>query len=140
MLHIQKCGVIIIHEKDDIKRYLIVYSKKSAKYGFPKGGREKSEPIDSTAERELYEETGYRIQIENFEWNTLSNFRIKNNFYFIIELQNDLHQYVIDDGIQDTNEILYKKWMTMEELIKLPINKKNFGLNHYIKSLNKTMS
>lgn len=140
MLHIQKCGVIIIHEKDDIKRYLIVYSKKSAKYGFPKGGREKCEPIDSTAERELYEETGYRIQIDNFEWNTLSNFRIKNNFYFILELQNDLHQYVIDDGIQDTNEILYKKWMTMEELLKLPINKKNFGLNHYIKSVNNNVS
>ena len=135
-MYIQKCGVIVMYKKESIVQYLIVYSKKSGKYGFPKGGRENKESIETTAERELYEETGYRIKNKkDFSWSDLSNFRIKNNFYYILEFGDNLNEDMEDDGIQDTNEILYKKWMTLEELVNIPINKKNFGLNHYIKYL-----
>tara|TARA_B100001027_G_scaffold191094_2_gene145265 strand:- start:952 stop:1377 length:426 start_codon:yes stop_codon:yes gene_type:complete len=137
MGYIKKCGVIAIHRSGNVIRYLIVYSKKSSKYGFPKGGQEREESFQTTAVREFYEETGYKIKNETeFNWDELSKFRIKNNMYFILKLDNDdLEQLMVDDGIQDTTEILYKKWMTLDELMRLPLNKKNFGLNHYLKYL-----
>ncbi len=114
-MYIQKCGVIVMYKKESIVQYLIVYSKKSGKYGFPKGGRENKESIETTAERELYEETGYRIKNKkDFSWSDLSNFRIKNNFYYILEFGDNLNEDMEDDGIQDTNEILYKKRMPRE--------------------------
>lgn len=127
----KKCGVILINELEDGK-ILIVYSKKSKKYGFPKGGQEESESYSRTALRELREESGYSIKKSNFILDKQPKIYVKNNIYFIVPFHCKKDDFLKDHGIQDTDEIEFKKWYTKEELLELPIKECNLGLSYYI--------
>ena len=63
----KKCGIILFNEETN--EFLLVYGKKSNKWGFPKGHNEEGETEIETATREFMEETGYTIDINQFSWN-----------------------------------------------------------------------
>ena len=71
---IKKCGIIYFDTTD--KKYLLVYGKKSGKWGFPKGHQENNETVEDTAIRELYEETGIKINQSNLT----NKLRFKNYY------------------------------------------------------------
>ena len=81
----QKCGIIFIdHTKDPTyPLYLIVYSHKSRKYGFPKGTRETGESLTTCARREFYEETGYMLKDHILLYDSIQN---KKQYLFHIKL------------------------------------------------------
>ena len=119
----RKCGIIIYNM--DTKKYLLVYGKKSQKWGFPKGHMEKGESEEETARRELFEETGISL---NQPLN--SKIRFRNNIYFTVSLHTtDLST---STSIQDTNEIECIQWFTEEDIFQLNVNQCNFGLKSWI--------
>jgi 8-oxo-dGTP pyrophosphatase MutT (NUDIX family) len=123
MYAMRKCGIIMYNM--DTKKYLLVYGKKSQKWGFPKGHMEKGESEEETARRELFEETGICL---NQPLN--SKIRFRNNIYFTVSV------YSVDllapTTIQDTNEIECIQWFAEEDIFKLGVNQCNFGLKSWI--------
>ncbi len=131
----KKCGIILIDENSLEKKYLVVYSKKSKKFGFPKGTQEQGESYTRTALREFREETGYTFQNPNLKLHEKEKLHVLNNIYYIVRFQNNRNEFLQDQGIQDTKEIAYKLWMTKDEISQIPKEKVNLGLNFYKKIL-----
>lgn len=62
-LYEKSCGAIVYRVINGDIRFLLIKNKRSAHWGFPKGHVEKGETPQQTAERELLEETGLKIEI-----------------------------------------------------------------------------
>ena len=62
-LYERSCGAIVFRVIDGQVRYLLIKNKRSAHWGFPKGHMEGGETPEQTATREVFEETGIRIEI-----------------------------------------------------------------------------
>lgn len=138
---ITKAGIILIQQSNDSKqRILITFSKKSQKFGFPKGSREdgKDASLFDTAMREFEEETGYQLLIKE---RAKLTFEIDNNVYFIIYAANRLKDYIkkVHETIPDKDEIEYIEWKTPEEMMMSPsfLKKCNLGLKSYLLELKK---
>ena len=126
----KKCGIILF---DEIKEsYLLVFGKKSQKWGFPKGHMEIGETTQETALREFYEETGYILENVKFD----KTFIIKNNTYFIVHI-NDQRRHLIQKAnyIPDTKEIQFFEWIPKQNMLSMDILSCNFGLKAYINRL-----
>ena len=128
----RKCGFILINASGDEEKFLIVYSKKSRKYGFPKGGQEYGETDEETALREFQEESGYEFR-QPLEFKDLQKIRKFNNIYFLFRFNIPLEQVVKDIGIVDTKEIGFRKWMTLPELKTISYEQCNLGLNFFLR-------
>lgn len=128
-----RCGIIVIHKTILGNLFLIVYSKKSRKWGFPKGGMEQNETVQETAIREFYEETGYKF---TFHPNLSKVFQYFNNLYYIVTILNPKED-LRETSIQDTEEILEKKWVSKADLYELSPSKCNMGLKKWIAFLKK---
>jgi len=112
----------------DTQKYLLVYGKKSQKWGFPKGHMEKGETEEQTALREFYEETGIRV-VHPLN----KKIRFRNNVYFMLAVYNhDIPQNII---IQDKIEIDKAEWFSEQNLLKLDIEQCNFGLKKWIQQI-----
>tara|TARA_B100001248_G_C27292922_1_gene413371 strand:- start:386 stop:790 length:405 start_codon:yes stop_codon:yes gene_type:complete len=125
---IKKCGIILWnHSKEKI---FLVYGKKSSKWGFPKGHMEENETEIQTAQREFYEETGYKLKCELNE--NYEKYIIRNNIYFIVKVhsEDDLLQETII--IPDQKEIEKSHWFSINELLSMDLSKFNFGLKTWI--------
>lgn len=120
----KKCG-IIFYDNDD-KKYLLVFGRKSGKWGFPKGHQENGETDEQTAIREFFEETGISIQYSQLK----NKIRFKNNIYFNVSCEK---KPVLN--IQDTKEILKISWFSINELLNLSKDCLNFGLKSWLNSL-----
>lgn len=126
----KKCGIILFDEKKE--SYLLVFGKKSQKWGFPKGHMEIGETTRETALREFYEETGFVLDNVTFD----NTFIIKNNTYFIITIS-DKKRHLIQkvNYIPDTTEIQFFEWIPKQNLLNMDILSCNFGLKAYINQL-----
>ncbi len=62
-LYERSCGAIVYRHINGDIRFLLIKNKRSAHWGFPKGHIEKGETPQETAEREVLEETGLKIEI-----------------------------------------------------------------------------
>lgn len=120
---IKKCGIIYNDKSKNL--FLLVFGKKSFKWGFPKGHMENNESEEETAIREFYEETGIKV----FKEQLLEKIRFKNNVYFYVTHDNINPQHVI---IHDTNEILKTEWFSMEQILNLPRDTINYGLKSWL--------
>jgi mRNA-decapping enzyme subunit 2 len=98
-------------------KYLLVKGRKSNKWSFPKGHRNKGELAMECALRELYEETG--ISLESPLKYPKSFIFSRNNDgsgpeYFYIQVDKEL-----DTHINDSREISDVGWFTLEEISEL---------------------
>ncbi|MCL2507717.1 MAG: NUDIX domain-containing protein [Oscillospiraceae bacterium] len=62
-LYERSCGAVVYRIINGQVRYLLIKNKRSAHWGFPKGHMERDETPEQTAAREVFEETGIRIEI-----------------------------------------------------------------------------
>jgi 8-oxo-dGTP pyrophosphatase MutT (NUDIX family) len=121
MLKEFSCGAVIYKMKNDNPLFLLVNSKRSGIWGFPKGHIENGESEIETARREILEETG----IKNIEF--IKNFRRKD--IYIIggvtsctdERQVEKHSiYFLASALEDAldfdkNEIFKLKWTSINQ-------------------------
>ncbi|OEG70906.1 hypothetical protein ATZ36_00480 [Candidatus Endomicrobiellum trichonymphae] len=121
MLKEFSCGAVIYKMKNDNPLFLLVNSKRSGIWGFPKGHIENGESEIETARREILEETG----IKNIEF--IKNFR-QEDVYIIDsaanrtdERQVEKHSiYFLASSLEDAldfdkNEILKLKWANINQ-------------------------
>jgi 8-oxo-dGTP pyrophosphatase MutT (NUDIX family) len=57
------CGAVVFHAADDGVKYLMIKNRRSTHWGFPKGHVEAGEDAETTALREVREETGIEIKL-----------------------------------------------------------------------------
>lgn len=111
------CGAVVYTRKNDNILYVIVKSTEGY-FGFPKGHMEKNETEEQTAIREIFEETGLKVNIiPGFK--TINEYpiphkegAIKRVIYFLAEYDNQNIRYQKD-------ELLGAYLMTYEEAISL---------------------
>ncbi len=114
-------GAVIYKMKNDIPLFLLVNSKRSGIWGFPKGHIENGESEIETARREIFEETG----IKNIEF--IKNFR-QEDVYIINDAANRTDErqvekhsiYFLASALEDAldfdkNEILELKWANINQ-------------------------
>lgn len=128
---VKKCGIILFDEK--IKKYFLVYGRKSGKWGFPKGHMERGETEEDTALREFFEETGYRF---SSTINLKEKYIVKNNIYFKVNIKNSNDLVQVGNSIPDNNEIEKTQWFFLSEILDMNIQKLNFGLKTWILNKN----
>jgi tRNA nucleotidyltransferase (CCA-adding enzyme) len=117
MKHEKSCGAIVFRNGTDNspRRYLLILQAKSKVWGFPKGHVDDGESEYDTALREVFEETGLKVEI-------LTGFRTtisykpkpethKNVVFFLGKALND-------DVKIDRDEILGYAWLSFEEALK----------------------
>lgn len=124
---VKKCGIILYNE--NIKKYFLVYGRKSNKWGFPKGHMEIGETEEQTALREFFEETGYHFS-SNIKLD--KKYIVKNNIYFKVNIPNSDELLQIRSSIPDDNEIEKTEWFRIEEILSMNIKNLNFGLKTWI--------
>ena len=125
---IKKCGIIV---RDPSQKYLLVFGKKSGKWGFPKGHQEEGESEEETALRELKEETGIGLSMNDLE----ERIRFKNNIYFNVSAATAAASQGSDAmkiHIQDTNEILKASWFSLSDMMDLSKESINYGLKSWL--------
>ena len=124
---VKKCGIILYNE--NIKKYFLVYGRKSNKWGFPKGHMEIGETEEQTAIREFFEETGYHFS-SNIKLD--KKYIVKNNIYFKVNIPNSDELLQIRSSIPDDNEIEKTEWFRIEDILSMNIKSLNFGLKTWI--------
>ncbi len=104
-------GCILIYNGIDGLEIALVRNKWSKKWGFPKGGVDKSESLKVAAQRETYEETGLITKIDSSD----NSYRINKTTYFIKLLEQKLKM-----NPRDKNEIMDTRWFNIKELPNNP--------------------
>ena len=101
------------------KKYLLVRGKRSGKWSFPKGHMEGKESALECALRELFEETGVRLNDRTYSGTIkLSrNSEGKNSEYFIFRIEQK-----IQASVNDSNEIVEVGWFSVDEMRRMYCN------------------
>ena len=110
-----KCGGVILNR--NLNKILLVcnnYSP-SEKWGLPKGHRENSETYATCATREINEETGLNVYLND----SMTKIKVNNSYYFPVVMNNvSAHLEPIDK-----NEIKAVSWFKIDELDNLVLNR-----------------
>lgn len=115
----RRSGVIFVSRiRDGNVKFLVVRGRTHNVISFPKGRQNINEREEVCASRELYEETGIRIDVDILERSRRC--KIGRNTYFIIHVEESDYQKF---HIRDHKEILEVGWKTLDELRKLECNK-----------------
>ena len=100
-----RCGGILFTENGNhiviVQNKYILKERKKILWGLPKGHIKENETYAECARREIYEETGIRININEYH----PKLKINNTFYFPIHLKFNYHQLRNIMHINDTIEI-----------------------------------
>ena len=131
-----KCGCIVFN--DTLDQLILVlnnysFEKKTNKWGLPKGFREDHETYADCAMRELFEESGLKLRINN----NMPKIKINNTYYFILKIKKNLNNHRLEPI--DKKEIKYAKWVNIKDLKNLNLNRETeiFSLRNFnlIKSI-----
>lgn len=110
----KSCGGIIYYNKEEKKEYLLIKHLNGGHWSFPKGHMEKDETVVQTAKREILEETGLDVIInENIFASTLyfpKKDVIKHVVFFLAEANSKIIT------LQES-EVLSFKWVSEEEVL-----------------------
>ena len=103
-------GIICSTEE---KKYLLVRGRRANKWSFPKGHMEGRETALECAHRELWEETGIRLEgrIYSGTIKLSKNSDGKNSEYFVYTVAKEIPAIINDD-----NEIIDVGWFSIEEM------------------------
>ena len=127
----EKAGIILICNIEEEIKVAIVQTRCQGndKWGLPKGSKKKKEPIFECAKRELYEETG--IKLDKIAYKQLGKRKIYNITFFICKVceSHDLNPI-------DKHEIKDAKWMSVKEIKSL----NNTQINRTLRKKNKKKS
>jgi len=95
------------------KKFLLVKGRKARKWSFPKGHMEGTETALDCALRELWEETGIRLDGRTYSGTVKlsKNTDGKNSEYFVYNVESE-----IPARIHDSDEIIDAGWFTVEEM------------------------
>lgn len=61
----RSCGAVVWHDLENEIKILLIKHKNGGHWSFPKGHVEKNETDEETAKREILEETGLCVEIDN---------------------------------------------------------------------------
>lgn len=108
----KSCGCIIIKNK----KVLLIYEKQSEYWGFPKGHIEGKETETQTALREVKEEVGLDVEIDEtkrYSLNYITNSQVdKTTVLYVATPKNE------DLKLQES-EVEDAKWCTFDEALKI---------------------
>ncbi len=109
-------GTVVLKEN---KILMVKEAKKECykKWAFPAGHLEKNETIFEGAKRETFEETGCIVELKK----ALPVYTYNSEDKTVILMQ-FLANITEENKIYDTDEILEKKWMSINELKKMKAN------------------
>jgi 8-oxo-dGTP pyrophosphatase MutT (NUDIX family) len=101
MRYEKSCGAIVFRTRQNVYEFLLIKHRKGGHWGFPKGHVEEAETEHQTAIREVYEETGLKIEL-------LDGFREKETYsptagimktvvYFLANSVSDDVRYILPE-------------------------------------------
>ncbi len=106
---LKRCGAIIM----DNNKNILVVQNHSGIWSIPKGHQSyMTEAYNLCAMREVYEETGLKLQIHN----SFKRIKVGNIIYFLISL-NDFYKKFLK--IRDSNEIKQLCWINIKDIMNL---------------------
>lgn len=116
MKYEKSCGAIVFRKKQDTYEFLIIHHRKGGHWDFPKGHVEKKETEEGTAIREVYEETGLRIDIlEGFRQEVQYSPKarlLKTVVYFLARALSEKVVYILP-------EVDDHKWVSIHEALSV---------------------
>lgn len=109
-LYHKSCGAIVYRRREAGLEFLILNEQNSEKWGFPKGHMERGESERETAAREIFEEAGFRPELQQ-EFREEIHYRIsaageKSVIYFLSEYDGPIRVR--------PNEIADYAWITTD--------------------------
>jgi 8-oxo-dGTP pyrophosphatase MutT (NUDIX family) len=107
---VRRAGILLQHGSD----YLVIHQKSSGFWGFPKGRLEFKEPPIFAALRELKEETGVQVSIDQVEKVPMIVKLSDLNYFYLVKVNERPEVYV------DQLEIDGYKWCSLQDLKLLP--------------------
>ena len=112
--HEKSCGALVFRGEGDAREILLIKSRFGGHWSFPKGHVELGETETQTALREIREETGLVVQLENgfrqcVEYYPKPNVK-KQVVYFLGSLKDPAAQ-----PVPQKEEVSELKWMSTEE-------------------------
>jgi 8-oxo-dGTP pyrophosphatase MutT (NUDIX family) len=120
----KRAGVILLTANKE--HVLLVkcktYNEEDARWGFPKGSLEEGETMNECAMRELYEETGIPLKIEEELMSNTITYNIDNDIYY--------YSYVMSNKFMKKCIKIFENFKNEKEISRIgfvPI-KKIFGL------------
>lgn len=119
-----EAGTIVPKQEGGELKFLTIHRVKFSDYTLPKGHLEVGESLEETAERETYEETGYKVKvgdiIDSFEYkvkgikNREEAFIIRRVYYFLGDLNGDIGG--LNHPEANEGEIMLN-WLSYEEAL-----------------------
>ena len=108
----KSCGTVLYRKLNGITEYLLLFQNGSKTWSFPKGHMERGETEIDTAIREVYEETGIRL-------NNISDFRAETHFNIGEKVEKCVILFAAEattePKITDQNEIKEMRWVTADD-------------------------
>ena len=97
------------------KKILLVRNRDIQQWSLPSGGLEEGETLEQCCLREVFEETGYRIsvnQLLHIKRAIISNYQVETH-YFMATCEEQVSTAIIDSDIDEV------KWCSIHELERL---------------------
>ncbi len=114
-LYESSAGAVVYHEFEGKAKFLVIKNRRSMSWGFPKGHIEKGEKKEETALREVYEETGLRVELLP-EFERVSKYKIQNTI--------EKNVYMFAAAVKEPEvkaqreEVCDYEWLTYEKALQ----------------------
>lgn len=115
MKYEKSCGAII-YRKENLKLFYLVLEHVAGHGSFPKGHIENNETEIETAQREIFEETGLLVSVDD-------RLRLVNNYSPEINIMKEVVYFIAESSnsiiLLQTDEVKSMKWCLFNEAYQL---------------------